>query len=63
MNALVFFGCWFGFSLVAGVGVGRFLGRIRPATVPAEGVGPPAHRGAAMSCGANNTVMQFPAVR
>jgi hypothetical protein len=36
MNALVFFGWWFGLSLIAGVGVGRLLGRAALATVTAR---------------------------
>ena len=35
MNALVFIGWWWGLSLVAGVGVGRMLGRAAPTTAPA----------------------------
>jgi len=48
MNALVLIGWWFGLSLVAGVALGRLLERADERA----GVGPPAHRGAAISCGA-----------
>ena len=36
MNAFVFLGSWLGLSLVAGIGVGQWLGRAGMAMVPAQ---------------------------